>query len=426
MSRVVVINHVTLDGVMQAPGRPDEDRRGGFEHGGWATPGGDDVMGAAMGARMAESGGLLFGRRTYEDLLSYWNTQPDSPFTEPLNEARKFVASRTLREPLPWGNSTLLEGDAADAVADLKEQAGPDLHIMGSGELIQSLLRRALIDEYMLMIHPLVLGTGRQLFPDGTAPTTLRLVDSNPTTTGVVIVTYRPVEPTAPASASSIESAETDVTGGSVRKLIVSNIVSLDGYFEGPGGNVMALPMDGFFDEHNLERLRAADTLLLGAKTYRALKGYWPAVAENPEASPAVAANPELADLHRETGRRNNEIRKVVVSDSLTSADTAPWTETTRIVRRGDARRVVAELKEEPGKEILMFGSRTLWNDLLRAELIDELHLMLGASVLGDGTPTFAPGPPQSLRLVDSRRREGSDNLLLRYEVADRDGNLRR
>jgi dihydrofolate reductase len=99
MSRVVVINHVTLDGVMQAPGRADEDHRGGFEHGGWASQGSDEVVGTAMGARMAESGGLVFGRRTYEDLLSYWNTQPDSPFTEPLNAARKFVASRTLREP---------------------------------------------------------------------------------------------------------------------------------------------------------------------------------------------------------------------------------------------------------------------------------------------------------------------------------------
>jgi dihydrofolate reductase len=194
MSRVVVINHVTLDGVMQAPGRPDEDRRGGFEHGGWAMSRSDDVVGTAMGARMAASGGLVFGRRTYEDLLSYWNTQPDSPFTEPLNAARKFVASRTLREPLPWLNSTVLDGDAADAVANLKEQPGHDLHIMGSGDLIQSLMERALIDEYMLMIHPLVLGTGRRLFADGSPATKLRLVDSTTATTGVVIATYQPVE----------------------------------------------------------------------------------------------------------------------------------------------------------------------------------------------------------------------------------------
>lgn len=201
------------------------------------------------------------------------------------------------------------------------------------------------------------------------------------------------------------------------RRLVVSNIVSLDGYFEGPGGNVMALPMDGFFDEHNLERLRAADTLLLGATTYTGLKGYWPAVAANPELSPAVAANPDVADIHRESGVRLNEIRKVVVSDALGEEDTAPWTETTTIVRRADAHEAVAELKGVAGMEILTFGSRTLWNDLLTAGLVDELHLMVGAGVLGGGTPAFSAGAIPRLRLVDTRRRNGSDNVLLRYEV---------
>lgn len=202
-----------------------------------------------------------------------------------------------------------------------------------------------------------------------------------------------------------------------MRKLIVANIMSLDGYFEGSGKDVMALPMDGFFDEHNLERLREADTLLLGATTYMGLKGFWPAVADDPGVSPAVAANPDVADLHRETGMRNNEIRKVVVSDSLTEDDTAPWTATTTIVRRADAHGVVAELKDQPGKDILTFGSGTLWNDLLAAGLVDELHLMVGARVLGGGTPAFGDGRVASLRLLDTRRRDGSDNVLLRYEV---------
>jgi dihydrofolate reductase len=206
-----------------------------------------------------------------------------------------------------------------------------------------------------------------------------------------------------------------------MRKLIVSNIMSLDGYFEGPGKNVMALPMDGFFDEHNLERLRTADTLLLGATTYTGLKGYWPAVAVNPEVSPAVAANPDVADIHRETGLRNDDIRKVVVSDSLSADDTAPWTETTTIVRRADARQAVAELKGQSGKDILMFGSRTLWNDLLIAGLVDELDLMVGASLLGGGTPIFGSGPFPPLRLLSTQRRDGSDNVLLRYEVVSRD-----
>jgi dihydrofolate reductase len=206
-----------------------------------------------------------------------------------------------------------------------------------------------------------------------------------------------------------------------MRKLIVCNIVSLDGYVEGPGGNVMALPMDDFFDQHNLERLRAADTLLLGATTYTGLKGYWPAVAEDPGVSPAVANNPAVADLHRETGQRNNQIHKVVVSDSLTKDDTAPWTETTTIVARADAHQAVAELKDRPGRDILMFGSRTLWNDLLVAGLVDELHLMVGAAVPGGGTPAFGAGPVPPLRLIDTRRRDGSDNLLVRYGVINRD-----
>ena len=171
MSNVVVINNVTLDGVMQAPGRPDEDTRGGFEHGGWAAmPNDDPDIGSAMGERMAESGGLLLGRRTYEDLLAYWNAQTDSPFTDPLNMARKYVASRTLRVPLPWPNSSLLEGDVTDAVAELKKGAGKDLQIMGSGVLVQSLMAGGLIDEYMLLVHPLVLGQGVGFSPTAAHP----------------------------------------------------------------------------------------------------------------------------------------------------------------------------------------------------------------------------------------------------------------
>jgi dihydrofolate reductase len=197
MSRVVVINHVTLDGVMQAPGRSDEDRRGGFEHGGWATPNNDAVMGRVMGEGMAQGGPLLLGRRTYEDFYGYWPNRKDNPFTEVLDNVRKYVASTTLREPLPWSNSTLLEGDATRAVARLKEQLGKDIGVLGSGELVQSLMRHNLVDEYVLLIHPLVLGSGRRLFPDGGPFAALRLVDTVTTATGVVIATYRPAEPAA-------------------------------------------------------------------------------------------------------------------------------------------------------------------------------------------------------------------------------------
>jgi dihydrofolate reductase len=189
MSRVVVVNHLTLDGVMQAPGRPDEDRRGGFEHGGWSPPYGDEVMGSFMGARMGKGGALLLGRRTYEDFASFWPHQKDNPYTAVLNDARKYVASRTLSEPLAWSNSTLLKGDAAEAVARLKE-SGEDLAVLGSGALVQALMRRDLIDEFVLTIHPLVLGTGRRLFAAGGAFAALKLVESVTTTTGVVIAVY--------------------------------------------------------------------------------------------------------------------------------------------------------------------------------------------------------------------------------------------
>ena len=198
MSKVVVITNLTLDGVMQAPGRPDEDLRGGFEHGGWAVPYSDDAMGRVMAEGMGKGGALLLGRRTYEDFAGFWPKQQDNPYTEVLNRLQKYVASRTLAEPLPWVNSTLLDGDAADAVARLKEnQPGTDLVVLGSGELVRSLLRRNLVDEFKLLIHPLALGAGRRLFPDDNTVTALRLAGSLTTTTGVVIATYHPIEPTA-------------------------------------------------------------------------------------------------------------------------------------------------------------------------------------------------------------------------------------
>jgi dihydrofolate reductase len=136
MSRIVVINHLTLDGVMQAPGRADEDTRGGFEHGGWSPPYGDDLMGAALGARMADSGGLLLGRRTYDDLLAYWNTQ-DSPFKDALNQAPKYVASRTRSQPLPWPNSTLLTGEVTVAVAERRRSPTRCVRRWGGAQIWQ-------------------------------------------------------------------------------------------------------------------------------------------------------------------------------------------------------------------------------------------------------------------------------------------------
>ena len=196
MRKIVVVESLTLDGVMQAPGGADEDVRGGFVHGGWARPYNDEVMAQEMGKGMGKTE-LLFGRRTYENFYSFWPNQPEpNPFTEVLNNTQKYVASTTLSEPLPWVNSTLLMGDAAEAAAALKEQPGKDIGVLGSGVLVQSLMRSNLIDEYTLLIHPLVLGSGRRLFPDGSPTGKLRLIDSVTTTTGVMIATYRPAETT--------------------------------------------------------------------------------------------------------------------------------------------------------------------------------------------------------------------------------------
>jgi dihydrofolate reductase len=191
MGTLTIVENLTLDGVMQAPGRPDEDTRGGFAHGGWAQPYGDPVMARHMGEGMAARNvSLLFGRRTYEDFAGYWPRQTGNPFTPVLDARRKYVATTTLVDPLPWRNSVLLPGDAAASVAELTQEIDDDLVVLGSGELCRTLLRHDLVDRCTLLVHPLVLGSGTRLFTDGAAPARLRLVESVPTTTGVLITTY--------------------------------------------------------------------------------------------------------------------------------------------------------------------------------------------------------------------------------------------
>ncbi len=195
-----------------------------------------------------------------------------------------------------------------------------------------------------------------------------------------------------------------------MRKLIVTNIVSLDGYYEGPGKNVMALfdyrreayQSDESFDIYNCERLRAASTLLLGRSSFEGFKGFWPRVADNPNAPP----------IQREISRLNNAIDKVVVSDSLTAADIAPWNNT-RIIRRTDAYDQIAELKRQPGQDILVFGSRMLWSDLLAHNLVDELHLIIAPVVIGAGTPLF--NGALTLQLMGIRTWRGSGDELVQY-----------
>jgi dihydrofolate reductase len=191
MSTIEVVNHITLDGVLQAPAHPDEDRRGGFELGGWATPYSDEVMGEYMGARMRGGDGkLLLGRWTYEKFEDAWQKQPEeNPIRRRLEASTKYVVSRSSRE-LGWQNSVLLEGDAVKTVADLKAREDGSIVILGSGELIQALLPHGLIDAFLLTIYPLVLGSGRRLFADDGALAKFNLVESKPTTTGVLIARY--------------------------------------------------------------------------------------------------------------------------------------------------------------------------------------------------------------------------------------------
>ncbi|MDQ0771096.1 dihydrofolate reductase [Pseudarthrobacter defluvii] len=190
MGKVVVVNHVTLDGVMQGPGRVDEDTRGGFSRGGWALPYADQSTVQKMGERMGPDPAFLFGRRTYGQLLESWNTQ-GGPFKDALNNTPKFVASRNPETRLKWPNSTLLHGDVSAAVQELRAGSSANLVIMGSGELIRSLMAADQIDEYLLMINPVVLGSGHQLFAGG-SHAALRLVEADHTPTGILMALYTP------------------------------------------------------------------------------------------------------------------------------------------------------------------------------------------------------------------------------------------
>jgi dihydrofolate reductase len=193
MRKVIVNEFLTLDGVMQAPGYPDEDRDGGFEHGGWQMPYLDDERGASIVEGLAAADGLLLGRKIYQIFAGYWPSAPDDdPIAGIMNSFAKYVVSRTLEDPLEWKNSTLIKGDVADAVTGLKQQSGKDILVIGSSDLAQTLMRHDHVDEYRLMVHPVVLGSGKRFFREGSPRTALRLVDTKTTGTGVLILAYEP------------------------------------------------------------------------------------------------------------------------------------------------------------------------------------------------------------------------------------------
>jgi dihydrofolate reductase len=191
MRRLIVSTFLTLDGVMQAPGGPEEDDSGGFAYGGWSVHYWDDLMGQVMTEAMSLPFDLVLGRRTYDIFAAYWPHAPEAAGGKPLNDATKYVASRS-HPTLEWGPSVLVDGDADEGIAALKKGDGPELQVHGSGNLIQTLMRHNLVDEYRLWAFPLVIGSGKRLFSDGTIPSALKLVDTKVSTTGVVIGTYEP------------------------------------------------------------------------------------------------------------------------------------------------------------------------------------------------------------------------------------------
>jgi dihydrofolate reductase len=191
MRKLIVSTFLTLDGVMQAPGGPGEDEDAGFELGGWSVNYWDDKMGDVMGAAMGVPFDLVLGRKTYDLFAAYWPRATEEDGAKPLNDATKYVASRS-QPTLEWSNSVLIEGDAAEGIAALKKQDGPELQVHGSGDLIQTLMRHNLIDQYRLWVFPVVIGSGKRLFSEGTVPLGLTLVDSHVSTTGVMIGTYEP------------------------------------------------------------------------------------------------------------------------------------------------------------------------------------------------------------------------------------------
>ena len=191
MRRLIVSTFLTVDGVMQAPGGPGEDDSGGFAHGGWSVNYWDERMGQVMGQAMSVPFDLVLGRTTFDIFAAHWPHASDDDGAKPLNDATKYVASRG-RPTLEWSNSVLIEGDAAEGIAALKREDGPELQVHGSGNLIQTLLRHNLVDQYRLWVFPVVLGSGKRLFADGTVPAGLQLVDHTVSTSGVAIGTYEP------------------------------------------------------------------------------------------------------------------------------------------------------------------------------------------------------------------------------------------
>lgn len=211
MRRIIAITHVTLDGIMQAPGGPEEDPSGGFTHGGWAMQRSDNAVGDTLNEIMSGEFDLLLGRRTYEIFAAYWPYAGDNPIAKAFNRAAKYVVTHSL-ERFDWDHSQRIGGDIVDELRRLKASDGPELHVWGSSQLLQTLIAAGLIDEFRLWIYPLVLGTGKRLFEKGVPPRGLTLVESRRTSTGILMNTYRPAGPLSQRTRAAEKASAAELT----------------------------------------------------------------------------------------------------------------------------------------------------------------------------------------------------------------------
>ena len=363
---------MTLDGVFEDPGGAE-----GSKYGGWSLKFNDEGSMKFKFDELKAADALLLGRKTYEGFAKAWPTMRGTgEFGERMNGLPKYVVTQTL-DKLDWQNSQALKGDLASEVTKLKEQPGQDILVAGSGTLVRALMKLGLVDEYHLLVYPVVLGSGRRLF-EGADQTFLRLKDTKAFGESLVL-TYEP-------ACKKV-----------MRKIALFMMVSLDGHFEGPGHDLGWHNVDDEFNALAVEQLDEADTLLFGRTTYDMMACFWPTEA-------GKKADPE-------TATRMNKLPKIVFSHQNLKLK---W-ENTRLVMANRLTDELTKLKNQSGKDLLALGSSSLCVTLLELGLLDELRLMVNPIILGTGTPLFS-GLQEPARLALTKdRRFTSGNILFTY-----------
>jgi dihydrofolate reductase len=401
MRKVVAYEFISLDGVIEAPDQ-------------WHFPYFDEEMGEAVGEGFAASDAMLMGRVNYEGWAAYWPEQDpeENPIADTMNSKRKYVVSTTLEEPLEWNNSTLIKGNEfAEEIAKLKEQEGKDIAISGGPILVRSLLDYGLLDELRLFVHPIVVGSGRRLFEDGGDQIALELADSRTFSSGTVYLTYRPTggragrrrsegDPVSTKEADKVLSdAREQSEEASVRRIVVSEFVSLDGVVEDPRWTFRFMSEER--ERFKLDELAASDALLLGRVTYEGFAAAWPRM--NDEGGFA---------------ERMNGYPKHVVSTTL--QEPLEWNNSTLI--KGDVVEGIADLKRRDGKDIAVHGSAALVRTLMEHDLVDELRLMVFPIVVGKGKRLFGDAEEtKAMDLVEAKPLGPNGVIVLIYRPAGKE-----